>query len=158
MFVTKVDSASQPWFVTPSLPQEARDMAPKALTDVGVRALKPKAARYEIPDGHGLYIVVQPSGRKSFAVRYRYGGVSKKLTLKAGVSLRAARKLTADALLEIEQGRDPSQTKKITKQKAVVAAANTLRAVAENYLTSEERKPPEKRLRTIGQRRATFAD
>jgi hypothetical protein len=40
----------------------------KALTDIGVRNLKPKAARREVPDTgqRGLYCIVQPSGAKSF--------------------------------------------------------------------------------------------
>jgi integrase len=130
-------------------------MASKALTDIGVRALKPGATRREVRDAsaHGLAVVVFPSGKKSYVVRFRIGGRQKKLTLKSGISLSAARKEAADAMYEVSQGRDPTQTKKFTKQKAVVAAANTLRAVAENYLTREERKPVEKRLRTIGQRR-----
>jgi integrase len=130
----------------------------RKLTDIGIRNLKPRAARYEVPDRNaGLSICVFPTGAKSYVVRFRHGGKSKKLTLKSGISLSAARKAAADAMHELSQGRDPTQTKKVTKQKAVVAAANILRAVAENYLTSEERKPVEKRLRTIGQRRATFA-
>jgi integrase len=126
------------------------------LTDIAIRRrLKPRAARYEVPDpsARGLSVVVFPSGTKSYVVRYRHGGRQKKLTLKSGISLSAARKDAADAMYEVSQGRDPSQTKKVTKQKAVVAAANTLRAVAESYLTHEERRPVKERLRSIGQRR-----
>src|SRR4051794_23648098 len=41
------------------------------------------ARRVEIPDGGlvGLYLVIQPSGSKSWAVRYRHGGRPAKLTL-----------------------------------------------------------------------------
>jgi integrase len=125
-------------------------MAPKALTDISIRKLKPGAARREIPDpgARGLSVVVFPSGTKSFVVRFRHGGKQKKLTLKSGISLSAARKDAADAMHEVSQGRDPSQTKKVTKQKAVVAAASTLRAVAGNYLAREAKK-----LRTADQRR-----
>ena len=40
----------------------------KSLSDAGVRALKPRAARYAHPDPElaGHYVRVQPSGAKSF--------------------------------------------------------------------------------------------
>ena len=44
-----------------------------ALTAIRVEKLKPTLSRYEVPDGaqRGLYVVVFPSGKKSFVVRYR---------------------------------------------------------------------------------------
>ena len=62
-------------------------MSGKKLTDIAIHNLKPQAGRYEIPDpgASGLYVIVQPSGHKSFAVRYRLGGRPQKLTLKAGI-------------------------------------------------------------------------
>jgi hypothetical protein len=46
------------------------------LTTKAAEAAKPGAARREIPDGllTGLYLVVQPGGAKSWAIRYRHGG------------------------------------------------------------------------------------
>ena len=39
--------------------------------------------RLEVPDGKiaGLYLVVQPSGAKSWALRYRVAGAPKKFTI-----------------------------------------------------------------------------
>jgi integrase len=130
-------------------------MATKALTDIAIRALKPGPARYEKPDlgARGLYIIVQPSGAKSFAVRYRRpsDGKPDKLTLPAGISLAAARKLTADSLYEVSQGRDPKAECRAQRDKAERAKADTLRSVAEEYLAREA-----KRLRTIDQRERIF--
>src|SRR6478609_2443996 len=55
----------------------------KALTAVTIANLKPRALRYEIPDRgcRGLWLLVQPSGSKSWAVRYRFGGLTRKYTL-----------------------------------------------------------------------------
>src|SRR3546814_9472402 len=55
----------------------------KNLTTKDVENVKPGTARKEIPDAllPGLYLVVQPSGAKSWAVRYRHGGKPRKLTL-----------------------------------------------------------------------------
>jgi integrase len=128
------------------------------LTAIAVENIKPGPRRREIPDSgcQGLYLVVQPSGRKSWAVRYRFRGTPRKLTLDGALTLATARKAATDALHVLERGHDPAAAKKSAKVRAELAAANTLRAVAEAYLVSEERKPADKRLRTIDQRRTTF--
>ena len=125
----------------------------KMLTDIAIRNLKPGPVRREIPDAgaRGLYVVIQPGGAKSFAVRYRYGGKPRKLTLTGGISLAAARRAASDALYEVEQGRDPSEAKKITKAKAALAKTDTVQAICEEYLAREGRK-----LRTASSREATL--
>src|SRR5262245_31429057 len=97
----------------------------KRITNLKIENLKASEARREFPLGHGLYCVVQPSGRKSFAYRYRSptNGAHRKLTFKGGLTLAAARKLASDATLEIEHGRDPADLKKETKAKAIQARA-----------------------------------
>src|SRR6516162_7303208 len=93
----------------------------KALTDIAIANLKPGPARYEKPDAgaRGLRVIIQPSGRKSFAVRYRNAaGRARKLTLPGGITLAAARKLAADALLELAQGKDPGTAKQDARRGA----------------------------------------
>jgi Arm DNA-binding domain len=53
------------------------------LTDIQIKKLALSKVRKEVPDGKvsGLYLVAQPSGAKSWAVRYRIAGQPKKLTL-----------------------------------------------------------------------------
>lgn len=53
------------------------------LTDDRVRALRPSQVRVEVPaaPGLGLYLVVQPSGRKTWAYRFRKDGRPCKLTI-----------------------------------------------------------------------------
>jgi integrase len=109
----------------------------KRLTDIAFRNLKPQADRYEVRDAISpVRVVVQPSGHKSFIVRYRSptDGKPAKLTLTAGISLAAARKEAAAALYEVEKGHDPSAAKKVTKAKAATAAANTFQHVAEQFM------------------------
>jgi Arm DNA-binding domain len=90
---------------------------PVRFTDIAIRNLKPTTVRREIPDpgAAGLYLIIHPSGRKSFALRYRFAGAPRKLTLQAGVSLAVARKLVADAMHELASGHDPGETRKIAK-------------------------------------------
>jgi hypothetical protein len=128
-------------------------MTTRALTDIAIRNLKPAAARREVPDpgARGLYVLIQPTGRRGFCVRYRFFGVPRKLTLPPGITLAAARKLAADAMYEVSQGRDPANARKTEVEKAERARADTLRSVAEEYLAREG-----KRLRTIDQRERIF--
>src|SRR5205823_2553362 len=99
--------------------------------------------RYEMPDGRGLYAITQPSGAKSWALRYRWLGQPKKLTLGSypQVTLAQARRAAADALLDLADGRDPAAAKVAAKTAAELAEANTLRAIGEAHLAREESKP-----------------
>src|SRR5262249_22982303 len=75
----------------------------RKLTALAVTAFRAKEDRYEVPDGgcRGLYLLVQPSGKRRFCVRYRFKGVSKKLTLDPGLTLAQARAAAAAALLDV---------------------------------------------------------
>ncbi|TCQ80255.1 integrase [Ochrobactrum sp. BH3] len=88
----------------------------KSLTVKFIESLKPDTTRREIPDGGmpGLYLVVQPSGAMSWAVRYRYASKPKKLTIGAypAFSLADARKSAGAALRAVSEGRDPADEKK----------------------------------------------
>jgi integrase len=108
----------------------------KVLTDLGVRNMKPGAGRREIPDGgqRGLYLLVQASGAKSWAVRYRFNGRARKYTLGAGITLAAARKLAADAMFKIAQGVDPIRDKADEKERKVLADESTVQAICERYM------------------------
>jgi len=71
---------------------------------------------FEKPDGHGLYLVVQPSGLKSWAVRYRRDGIPRKYTIDGSyptIGLKVAHELAKAALESVARGADPSDAKKI---------------------------------------------
>jgi integrase len=129
-------------------------MASPRLTDIAIGNLKPRATRYEVadPGAHGLYVVVHPSSKKSFVVRYRHAGLPRKLTLQGGISLAVARKLCADAMHEVAQGHDPAEAKLSAKAKALAAAADSVQAVCENYIRREGGK-----LRSVHVRERTLA-
>ena len=144
------DTRSQGCFVTLSLPPKLRvtgDHTSTKLTDISIRKLKPGPVRREIPDAgaRGLYLIMQPSGHRNFAIRYRspLDGKPKKLTLKGGVSLGLAhaRREAANLMYQLEQGIDPGAAKNAWR----AAAKNTFRAVAEEYMRREGSK-----LRTVG--------
>jgi integrase len=87
-------------------------MAGKVLSARFVETVKPKSTRTEYPDAAcpGLYLIVQPSGARSWALRYRrlQDRKSAKLTFDGGLSLAGARHAAAAARLRLEQGTDPA--------------------------------------------------
>jgi integrase len=101
-------------------------MSAKVITPLAVKAAKPKRQRYEIPDGGavGLYLVVQPSGAKSWAHRYPFNGNRRKDTLGSAseVSLGEARRLVAEARHLREQGVDPATHRRAAHATAVEMA------------------------------------
>src|SRR5271165_184717 len=82
--------------------------SPKVLTVGRIESAKPKEARYELPDAGlpGFYLVVQPSGAKSFALRYRAAGKPRKFTIGAypQFTLEMARKCAREAIGKIARG------------------------------------------------------
>jgi hypothetical protein len=99
----------------------------KAFTAISVEKAKPDPVRrVEIPDGglQGLYLVIQPSGAKAWALRYRFAGKPAKLTLGRWpvMTLADARAAAADALGKIEAGQNPAVEKKATKAAKLDAA------------------------------------
>ncbi|WP_417264555.1 tyrosine-type recombinase/integrase [Celeribacter sp.] len=92
----------------------------RAITTKSVEAMKPDPEkRIEVPDPalKGLYLVIQASGAKSWALRYRFAGKPKKLTLGKWplMGVADARAAASEAIDEVELGRDPSAAKKATK-------------------------------------------
>jgi integrase len=118
------------------------------LTAKSIEHIKPGATRREIPDAgcRGLYLIVQPSGRKSWATRYRFKQEPVKLTLGSwpALTLAAARKAATDALHDLTQGRDPAAAKFEAKEKAEKAAAeraaDTIDHWAKRFLEQHARK------------------
>lgn len=114
----------------------------KALTVAGIDKLKPDPSRrLEIPDGllTGLYLVVQPSGVRSWAVRYRFGGKPRKLTLGQypALELGDAREEAQGVLRMASKGEDPAGQKLAAKaalKEEVQSGRNRFDNVARTFL------------------------
>jgi integrase len=116
----------------------------RKLTPIAVEKLKPGTTRREVRDGGcaHLYLVVQPSGHKSWAARFRFEGAPRKLTLGAwpNVSVSSARKLTMDALSKLEGGEDPAATKRKTKAEALDRERDTVAFRAAQFLEQHAKR------------------
>ncbi|KAA0113508.1 DUF4102 domain-containing protein [Methylobacterium sp. P1-11] len=123
-------------------------MAARVLTVQAIERLKPDAARrLEIPDATlpGLYFIIQPSGAKSWAVRYRHGGRTRKLTLGAYPALDLAKARTDGraALHAVPLGQDPVAERKIV---APLPTRDLVGSVIESFI--ERHVKPRNRPRT----------
>jgi integrase len=143
----------------------------KALTGAALTKFKADPnKRLEIPDGvlTGLYFVIQPTGRKSWAARYRFNGKPRKMALgnylagidekRAGEELTKIRRDAADILERVRSGHDPAsevQAAKASAKDEDLAKRDQFRTVVERYLkeyASKRRNYPEK-ARLLGMRR-----
>jgi integrase len=118
----------------------------KKLTAIKVQNARPSATRQEIPDGGcaGLYLVVQPSGKRSWAVRYRRkaDGAPRKITVSGSLSLAAARTKASEYLEQAAKGADPAAAIQIEKQAArlkVEAGEETFGSVVRKFIARDQK-------------------
>jgi integrase len=120
----------------------------RALNTKLVETAKPDPGRrIEIADGAlaGLYLVVQPTGAKSWAVRYRHDGKPTKLTLGPypRLPLGEARDAAREALGIVSEGQDPTSDKMtLAKLKRLPKPApdHCFEKVLERFVASQDRK------------------
>ena len=103
--------------------------------------------RLEIPDGAlvGLYFIVQPSGAKSWAVRYRADGRPRKLTLAPypRMGLAEARRAAGEALRIVSEGGDPAGDRiTVARLKGLERAPESHRFenVLDRFIAAQKRK------------------
>jgi integrase len=141
----------------------------KTLTAAAVKNYRPGKVRREIPDGGapGLHLLIQPSGAKTWAVRFRRpDGRPAKLTLGScdaavgeeveaepviggHLTLASARRLAAEVNRQRALGRDPAADhalKRRARGAAGESASNAFGAVArafiEQHKVKQTGKPP----------------
>ncbi len=122
-----------------------------ALNDSTLKALKPRDRAYKVRDGEGMYVVVLPSGYKSFRFDYRHEGKPQTLTIGnyedgtpsrsaadidaldfgAVVSLKDARALRDRASRLVKEGQSPSKVK--VEKRALTADGETFGAWVKRY-------------------------
>jgi len=110
------------------------------LTDLLIKKQPLPEKRREIPDGKiaGLYLVLQPTGAKSFALRYRVDGLPRKLTLGPypALDLATARKRAQEALGDVAGGKDPAALKRSAREarKAEQSTSDRVGNVAASFI------------------------
>ncbi|MDA3876576.1 MAG: tyrosine-type recombinase/integrase [Halothiobacillus sp.] len=107
-----------------------------ALTDTKLQRLQPKERPFQVADGHGLYVEVQPTGKKVWRMQYRIGGrdgKKEKVTLGEypAYSLVEARRWRDECRAKIVRGLSPARAKQLDKAAAAEAGKDTVRVFAE---------------------------
>jgi hypothetical protein len=102
-----------------------------SLTDTTLRAVKPTDKQQKFFDGGGLFLLVTPSGTKSWRLKYRFQGKENLITLGLypTVSLKEAREHAATAKKILAGGKDPLAERKQGK----LQLQNTFELVAREW-------------------------
>lgn len=113
-----------------------------ALTAVAIKAAKGRDKPYKLTDSNGLYLYVSPGGGRSWRMNYRFLGAQKTLGFGSfpDTSLAEARERRDAARKLLARGEDPGERIKLDRLAATLAASNTFKAVADEWLKKVERE------------------
>lgn len=113
-----------------------------SLTHVKIAAAKPQEKPYKLADAQQLYLVIQPSGAKLWRLNYRHAGRQKTLHLGPwpALGIADARAKRDEVRAKVANGEDPAAAKRIERLTAIVNAANSFEAVAEEWIAKCERE------------------
>jgi integrase len=126
------------------------------LTDLAIKAAKPKAQAYRLGDGKGLYLDVRPSGGKFW--RYRYITDAGKENIVSfgeypGVGLARAREIHLSAhTARKTDGADPGRVRRVAREKRQIDAKTTFTHVAKSWLTLKSKQWSEDNIHRIARR------
>lgn len=113
-----------------------------ALTAAAIKNAKGKAKPYKLTDSDGLCLYVTPNGGRYWRMNYRHFGKQKTLAFGVypDISLADAREQRDAARKVLAKGDDPAEKAKLDRLAATVAAANSFKAVADEWLVKVERE------------------
>lgn len=103
------------------------------LTDAKLRTLTKPGKHF---DGAGLYLELTKAGGRYWRMKYRHGGKENRISFGVypTIGLKEARDRASDARKALANGDDPSAQRKAEKVKTAHELANTLEAVAREWL------------------------
>jgi hypothetical protein len=104
----------------------------RMLSDAACKKAVAGEKERKLADAGGLYLLVKPSGAKSWKFKFRFGGKEKKLTIGPYplVTVTEARKARDQAKLQLLQGVDPTIEKRRTKAVRAMAHLDSFERVA----------------------------
>jgi integrase len=112
-----------------------------ALTDVAIRKAKPGPKPLKLSDGGGMHLLITPVGGKLWRLKYRIDGREKLLAIGAypEISLGEARRRREEAREMIALGKDPSREKRRDKLRSRIQAADTFKAISDEFCQKRRR-------------------
>ena len=105
------------------------------LSNIAIKNAKPKDKKYKMTDGDGMFLLISPSGSKSWRLKYYFNTKQKELCLGLYpvVSLARAREKRLEARRLLSEGIDPGVVKQEKKRDQLINAGNTFEAVARQW-------------------------
>ncbi|OHC97811.1 MAG: integrase [Sphingomonadales bacterium RIFCSPLOWO2_12_FULL_63_15] len=112
-----------------------------ALTDIAIRNAKPGAKAIKLADGNGMFLLITPAGGKLWRLKYRVDGSEKLLAMGAypEIGPGEARRRREEARELIALGKDPSREKQRDKVRARIQAADTFKAICDEFCEKRRR-------------------
>ena len=103
---------------------------------------KPETKPYNLSDGGGLYLLVEPNGTKAWRFNYRFAGKQKTLALGVfpDISLKAAREIHKEARENLANDKDPSSQKKAMRAAKQNESNNKFEVVAREWAKTRGKK------------------
>ncbi|SEI98927.1 Integrase [Sphingobium sp. AP50] len=113
-----------------------------ALTAAAIKNAKGKAKPYKLTDSDGLFLYVAPNGGRYWRMNYRHLGKQKTLAfgIYPDIGLADAREQRDAARKVLAKGNDPAEKIRLDRIAATVAASNSFKAVADEWLVKVERE------------------
>lgn len=104
------------------------------LSDRHVKTAKPREKQYTLFDGHGLFLLVTPSGGKLWRFKYRLDGKARLMSFGPypDISLNEAREKRAAARKQVANGIDPCEARK-AKRASGGTGEDSFEAVAREW-------------------------
>ncbi|HDR1933776.1 TPA: tyrosine-type recombinase/integrase [Pasteurella multocida] len=132
----------------------------KPLTNKEVEKAKPKAKEYTLTDGYGLFLLVLPSGVKSWRFNYQRPVTKSRTKISLGtypaVSLIQARAKREEYNALIAQGIDPQEHKQQKQKEAIAQIENSLQFIAERWKAKKAQEVEELTLKKNWRRMETY--
>lgn len=120
------------------------------LTNVRIEGAKPRSKPYKLADEKGLYLIVQPTGKKWWRLKYRFGprkdgkpGQAEKsisLGIYPDVPLKRAREKRDENRQLLADGIDPSADRQAKQHAKRVAHLHSFKAIAEAWMDMHKQK------------------
>ncbi|MFC1170817.1 tyrosine-type recombinase/integrase [Pasteurella multocida] len=119
----------------------------RPLTNTEVEKAKPQAKEYTLTDGYGLFLLILPSGIKSWRFNYARPITQKRTKISLGiypaVSLAQARAKREEYRALLAQGIDPQEHKEQEQKAAIAQIENSLLFIAERWKTKKAQEVEE---------------
>lgn len=111
-----------------------------ALTDIAIRTAKPGAKAIKLADGGGMFLLMTPAGGKLWRLKYRVERREKLLASGAsGNRAGGSAQATGGSAGADRAGKDPSREKQREKVRARIQAADTFKAICDEYCQKRRR-------------------